>query len=215
MICFCITALGQTSFGIKAGFGGSYLSTKIDPKYIPNSTQKFYWRPITRHGGFFYNYQMKNKSLIGAEILFLRVEGKESIETIYKVQGNREAYSITTTIWRNFSYLSIPIYYGYAFKKIKLNMGLQTSINLYNAYYIERKSTLPMLFIQPDYFKMQVDRFNFGLSGSVLYNLTKKIALEAEYYYGLNNLLISNSKKETWKLQKATLGVRYNFSAKQ
>ncbi len=203
-----LTAFGQYEIGLKANGGLSCISAKLNSTQI---TQKFYF-VSSGQGGIFSNFHLGDKSLLGTELLFMQIEGKEHSEISVPDQyGNPTGQSISEVIWRHISYLSIPIYYGYKIKKLTINFGVQTSFMLTNSVHSEIQSSIPLVYVTPPSAKLDIDSYDFGIRAGLGYSLTTKFAIETTYYYGLNNILKSNTTNSIWKVQQMTVGLRYNF----
>lgn len=179
----CFTTKGQHDFGVKINYGWSKISTEINS--TSQLTQKFIFMP-SYQGGLYYTFHFNNSSIIGAELLFSKIRGKEHSEspTIDEF-GNPTNQLIIGKIDRNISYLSIPIYYGFNYKKLHLNIGIQTSFviasngfattlvpdNKGNILYFENKAE-----------KLSIKNFDSGIRAGLFFDLTKRISIEATYY---------------------------------
>src|SRR3990172_2928331 len=71
----CITTNGQHDIGVKLAGGWSKISTNINS----SPPHEFKFMPFYQ-GGLFYNFHFKAKSIIGAELLFSKIAGKEHSE---------------------------------------------------------------------------------------------------------------------------------------
>ena len=124
-------------------------------------------------------------------------------------------YEIDT--YRHIYYLSLPIYVGYNFNKLNINLGIQgnfklggsshwsaNSINYNNGgtYSYESESK-----------KLDINKFDYGLRFGIFYKLTEIYSIETNYYRGLSNIvnggLISGSP--VWSVQQLTVGIKYNL----
>jgi len=210
----CLTTKGQHDFGVKINGGWSKISTEINSS--SQLLQKFRFMP-SYQGGLIYNFNFNNKSIIGAELLFSKITGKEHSEepTIDKF-GSPTNQLITTDIDRNISYLSIPIYYGYNYKKLHLNFGIQTSFAIVSdglAKTSAPDSNGNMLYFESKSEKLPIKNFDFGVRVGVCFSLTKSFILESTYYYGLLNIHKVNSTSWKWSTQQFTVGIKYNIIA--
>lgn len=196
-----LTSFANQQFGIKASGGFSKITTTLQ-SYNTTCTTPFI---PSGQMGFFYSFPLNKKSSLGAELLVSQIEGKEiQKEDITHVDGSKGVLS--TILYRHISYLSIPVYYGYTFKWLTLNGGLQVSYALASGWHVKKN------WISGGGYKNKTDdisRFDFGPRAGVVYQLNSKLALETTYYYGFNNIFKGGSP--TWKLgvQQVSVGVRY------
>lgn len=204
-----ITAFSQHNFGLKVNGGFSRISNSVDPS---NSTWTVQFAP-SGHTGLFYNMQLENKSAIGAELLFVQIEGKEKLKMdLIDINGNNVG-TITSDIYKHISYLCLPVYYGYKFNKLKINVGFQTSFALTSSGQEKGQATYngDLTTWDNKIDELNIDRYDFGPRAGVIFNCTDKFAIEGTYYFGVNNILGNGSPSWTWRVQQATVGLRYTF----
>jgi len=221
IILFAVTisAFSQQTFGIKINAGFSYLKTERVTYPSMPETQKFY--PVfSNQGGLTYSYCFNSKFQIGTELLYTQIGGKELLNGLSGVLTNNifisdGHYEIDT--YRHIYYLSLPIYVGYNFNKLNINLGIQgnfklggsshwsaNSINYNNGgtYSYESESK-----------KLDINKFDYGLRFGIFYKLTEIYSIETNYYRGLSNIvnggLISGSP--VWSVQQLTVGIKYNL----
>ncbi len=206
---------GQHDFGLKVNGGISYLSTNFQSSFPQE--QKFYLMPSLQCG-LFYNFHLPDKAIIGTELLFSQIEGKEYLSYEEMIQpGPPSGQFVTTNTWRHISYLGLPIYFGINFKKLNVNLGFQANLLLasggqeigqapYNGK-IQTWDTKSS--------KLNIDNYDYGARAGILLNLTSRFSIEVNYYYGLNNILKDTKASSvwTWKVQQATVGLRYKFKS--
>lgn len=205
-------AFGQSTVGLKLNGGLSQVNARL-VSLSSNSKDKDYFMSSWQ-GGFFYSYKFNRKSIIGTELIFLKINGKQEIKTPSTDQsGNPTGEFIASNIWRNISYLGIPIYYGYEYKKMKFHVGIQTGILLKSSG--REKGQAPGFPAWDNKFdELNIDRFDFGSRIGLEYNLNKKFSIEGNYYYGINNILKETSIPENvwkWKIQQLTIGLRFKL----
>lgn len=207
----CLTTKGQHDFGVKINGGWSKISTEINSS---NLTQDYKFMS-SYQGGLSYNFHFKNKSIIGAELLFSKIRGKEHSKSPTTDEfGNPTSQFIISDIDRNISYLSIPIYYSYNYKKLHFNFGIQTSYAIVSdglAKTSAPDSNGNMLYFESKSEKLPIKNFDFGVRMGLFFNLTNKISIEATYYYGLTNIYKYSFAQ--WKIQQFTVGIKYNIIA--
>lgn len=214
VLLFNFSIYGQQNIGIKANGGLSRIF--IYDNSTQQIVQKSYFVP-SGQGGLFYNLPLGNKSLLGSELLFVQIEGKERIEIPFTDQlGNPTGEFGIDNIDRHISYIGLPIYYGFKVKKLILNLGIQTSFTLVSSAREKGQS--------PDGYggintwdnksdKLNIDAFDFGARAGLIFNLTNRFAVEGTYYYGINNILKKNiyNTELKWKIQQMTIGLRYTL----
>ena len=165
----------------------------------------------------YYNFNLRHNSLIGTELLFIQVEGKSHSEvptTVSVPSGNSQQGTTVVDLWRHISYLGIPIYCGINIKKLKINLGVQTSFALMSSGRTKLQ--------EPDgygatitttgtYNKLYIDSYDFGVRVGVIYCFTERFAIEGSYYHGLNNINIVNIPDWYLKVRQMTLGARFRL----
>ena len=206
----CLTTFGQHDFGIKLNGGLSKITAN---RNTSNTTSKYSFAP-SGQGGLFYNLNLGKRSLIGAELLFSQIESKEEMKIIYTDNfGNPTGEFGTTNLDYHISYFSIPVYYGFKIKSLTINLGVQTSFAFASrGHWISKAPYNGSTLTFEDEGKLNIDSYDFGPRAGLIFNLSKRIAVEATYYYGINNILSTTAPPEwNWKIQQITLGLRYKF----
>lgn len=210
-----LTVFGQHDFGLKVNGGLSYLSTNFQSSFP--QAQKFYFMP-SGHGGLFYNFHLSDNAIIGTELLIAQIEGKEFLSYEVMVQpGLLSGQFVTSNFWRHISYLGFPIYYGFNFKNLNVNLGFQANLMLASSGHEITQGPYNGKTRTWEYksSKLGIDNYDYGARAGILLYLTKKFSIEANYYYGLNNILKDTKASSvwTWKVQQATVGIRYKFKS--
>lgn len=205
-----LTASGQHDIGMKANGGLSYLDTKF---HSNETVDKIYFQP-SGQGGLFYNFNLHDKFLIGTEILFIQIEGKEYFEVPETDNiGNPTGLVWSDNIWRHISYLGVPIYFGYNFKKLNVNLGFQTNFTIASSG--REKGQAPfngdVVTWENKANKLGIDNYDYGLRAGVFFKLTDKFSIETNYYYGLNNILKYKIGSWKWTVQQMTVGLHYKL----
>ncbi len=199
-----LTSSGQMVIGLTANGGLSKLIKKVD---FSGTVQKNYFMP-SGHAGLFFNFHVDDKSLIGTDLLFVQIEGKEHLDTPETdIQGNPTGKYMRTDMWTHISYIGLPVYYGYKINKFILNLGFQTSVVLASSGLAKTTSGYGVLENTID--KLYIDALDAGLWTGLHFRLTEKFSIQTSYYLGLNNILKNNYAK--WKIQEMTVGLRYNL----
>jgi len=208
MLAIHFSVFGQHVCGLKASGGLSKISTTADTNLTINKD----CFAFSGAGGLYYNMRLKKSHLFGAELLFVLIRGKERSEVYESGQaGNLSGhYSINDT-WRNVSYFGIPIYYGFKYKKLNINLGFQTlftmksksrskGLNGQNSVSVPYESRINM----PD-----IATYNYGPRAGAMYYISKKISVEAIFYYGINT--IYSAVNDKWRARQITIGIRYQL----
>lgn len=215
--------MGQQSIGMKVNGGLSCISNKVSDPFLMSQT--VYFRP-SGQAGFFYNLPIRTHEIFGMELLFSQIEGKDkTIDTAGNVvdsNGNTVRLMSTYTTSKHISYLTLPIYYGINFKKFTFAIGAQVSARLISKAEQTMQSNYDfnaayLLTPNSTYYKtnrLHIKDADFGETVRVICHLTGKFSLEANYYYGLNNIFPRKSQT-VWRTQQITLGVRFKFYAAQ
>jgi hypothetical protein len=201
---------GQHSIGIKLNAGLSNVSVKLNNGQT--LSHKFYPQP-SYHAGIYYSGELTHRLKFGAEIILTQINGKEYLGIPLTDNNNNPTGQFSSdTIWRHFSYLGLPIYIGYNYKKLNLNFGYQTNIRLggkareigsvpYNGDTLTWDNKFTDL--------SGIDKVDFGLRAGFILNIYKGFSIEGNYYYGVNNNLKDNPKYRKDKIRQLTVGIRY------
>jgi opacity protein-like surface antigen len=208
------TAFGQHNIGIKVNGGLSYLDTKQGASDV--TTDKIYFMP-SGQGGLFYNFHLHEKFLIGAELLFTQIEGKEYFEIPHTDNvGNPLPTGIVNSynIWRHISYFGIPIYFGLDVRKLNINLGFQSNFRLASSGF--EKVHAPDVAgedMSEDYKvkNINIDDYDYGVRIGLLFKLTDKFSMETNYYNGINDIKKKYMGNSKWKVLQMTVGLRYKF----
>lgn len=215
LLCVLV-AKAQLSMGIVLNPAISYFSTKFDQSEPSYSTQSFYPMPSVQ-GGLYVDYSLGEHSVLSAELLFLQVQGKEKMVTeAIGTNGELLGFTITEHISRGVSYFGVPIYYGYRFGKAEYNLGFQ--VNYAAASYghewggfTDTSDTYYSWDNKAN--KLYIDKFSFGPRVGFRWQLASRWAINANYYFGLNNILADAdiSKYWHWKVQQFSVGVQFRL----
>lgn len=206
----CSTTSAQNDFGIKINGGLSKITANRE---LTNATSEYKFAP-SGQGGLFYNLHPGKRSLIGAELLFSMIESKETMKITYNDKfGNPLNDYFITNLDYHISYFSIPVYYGYKIKGLTINLGAQASLALSSrGHWIGTAPSNGSILTFEGEDELNIDSYDFGPRAGIMYDLSKRLAVEASYYYGINNILSNTAPPEwIWKIQQITLGLRYKF----
>jgi hypothetical protein len=204
----CLATFGQFDFGIKVTGGLSKITAN---RYLSNTTSKYFFVP-SGQVGFFYNRNFLKKSIIGADLLLSEIRGKEEMKSSYNLGGPALEFGISNLNYRIF-YLSFPIYYGFKIKSFTINLGTQTSLALASrATWISKRTYNGSIINTEGNGKLNIDLYDFGPRVMLTFNFLEKFAIEATYYYGINNIMSNTAPPSwNWKVQQITFGLHYRF----
>lgn len=213
-----LAAQTTTAQKLTVGATGNIGLSKISEvyEYAGNTKVKF---TISGNAGLFANYKLGAKSSIGAELLWLQMEGKhinpDHIFSILDEQGLFVDASITTKITYHLSYLAMPLHYRFAIGKLGIKAGVQPMIYLFGSSNYEMNGEMNG---QPFNSKDKItdvpfDRVDIGPKIGIDYQFNNKFSVRADYYHGLID--ITDSGDEYYKRnQQVNIGLSYAFLAK-
>ena len=202
LFTFSLKSFGQREIGLKCNIGASRVLAKHSWKIQP---QKF---PIMPSGqfGLFYHQTIKNKSILGVELLLTQIEGKEN----YQYKGGE--FLVT---YRDFSYLGIPIYYGFKINKANINLGSQFNYLVRGRERWRGSGTdvqgLPYTY-EINGILPQIKKYDFGIRIGGNYYLNDRFEIDCNFYYGLINIWRDPEiHPGNWKVRQLTIGLMYKF----
>jgi hypothetical protein len=209
-----LSSFGQHNFGLRANLGISYLTTRI-ASLIPQQEQKFYPMPSGQIG-IYYSYQIAEKFNIATDLLFIPIYGRDRIKTVNNsVIGNSNGYQSEAYFYRQIYNLGFPIYFGYNYKKININIGFQTHYVLTSGGKQKGSNTINGN-TQKNESKMEklgINKIDYGPRVGIVYEKSDKLSFNANYYFGLTNLLENSIVNSfwVWKVQLLTFGINYKL----
>jgi hypothetical protein len=207
-----LTLFGQHNFGINLNGGIS----RIGCDYYPYRAQRSLFS-VSGQSGLFYNLFLGKRTILGTELLFIQIEGKEKTQVypygydpyLFAGQGNADLY-------QHISYLGIPIYYGIQLKRWNINIGNQASYVLTSSGKeigsLTRKSVDSIW--DNKIKKLNIPNFDFGFRAAIVYKLSGTFSIEGTYYYGFRRILgYAYQSLRTFRtnIQQLTIGLRYSF----
>ncbi|HET6245075.1 MAG: PorT family protein [Bacteroidetes bacterium] len=212
LLSLSIDVFGQQDLGVKANIGLSRIVTNFD---FPDPARKKLQFAPSGQAGLYYSKKIKEKTSFGAELLFVQIEDKMHVETpMPDNQGNYTGEFITNKYYKHLSYMALPVYYGININKISVNAGLQflLLITSNGRQKGEMNYNGEVISWDNNHGKLNIDRYDFGPRAGIIYKITEKFDIEANYYQGINNI-INNSLQSyfRWRNQQLTIGMRYKF----
>jgi len=218
LLAVTVTALGQQSIGVKVNGGISFF--RSENQTYPSWPMKLSYYPMpSGQVGLTYQYRLKKKITLGAELLYTQIEGKE-IETIFTGLAIGNTFTsdgyVETKKYRHIYYLGMPVYVGYKLNKLTVNLGVQTNFKVGGGshfYYHDVHDNEEPINKDVKQNSIDVNKIDYGLRLGLFYKLTDKFSLETNYYYGLTNISENASidLSRRWHIHQFTVGVRYNL----
>lgn len=216
VIVFTINTFGQ-QIGVTARGGISRIYGQLESNNYSSSSTTTSFSPSFQ-AGIYYNLPTGNKTSLGAELLYSKVQGGQTLKW-YNKDVVMESFGTDFTD-ESISYISLPVYYGVTFKRLTVNAGVQISYALSgsgssesnyetregdeNTGYISRKFSS-----YHELNDLPIRNFDFGPRVGGTLQLTDRLSLEGMFYYGLSNINQLKSSEEALKVQQMTVGVRY------
>ncbi len=202
----------NTRFGITGNVGLSKID--YDLGELENKKDKL---RLSSNLGLFFEKKLKQKSGLGAKLLWVSLKGETEVSDIELFTINPETLmreplgSRTSFTTFHLNYIGVPIYYLYNTKKLTLNAGIQTMF-LINASSRFREDVFfndeaPRILSEGDN-NFEFKRIDVGATIGVSYALSKKLSLTSSLYYGLLNVDKNSSSSEK-KNRQITLGLNY------
>jgi hypothetical protein len=208
----CISAYGQYKWGIKINGGVSRIYNSFSSSSDPYTLSKIKFAP-SGHAGIFYSSQLGNNSLFGLEILFLQIRGYEKTEIdLIDFNQNNIGYS-RLNVHRNISYIGLPLYYTIKINRLSVNAGMQASfaISSNGREEGEARALEKVIQIKNKYKPLNIKSYDFGPRAGIDYRLNKYWSIEGIYYFGVNNIIKESPLGKIWRVQQATIGIKYNL----
>ncbi len=211
LLAINLTVFGQHNLGLKVNGGLSRISNSLID--VSNGTDKIQFA-LSGCSGIFYNLHLNDKSILEAELLFIQIEGRKHLEFDVTDGFGNKTGTATDDIFEYISYLGLPVYYGLKLNKWIINLGFQVSFTLTSS--AREKGQAPsngeIITWDNKFDELNIDSYDFGPRAGVIFNLNNRFAIEGTYYYGVNNILDNDAPNWlTWKVQQATVGLRYTF----
>jgi hypothetical protein len=185
-------------FGIKANAGISFITYHFDPVFFSNISYSNIPQ-LAFNVGVYSNYLINNKSSFGIEVLFMQMKGliDITIEDLYY----------------HFYYLSIPLEYFYKISNLKLCFGIQTSLMLSNredgfGLFLDNGATFTY---DNESKNLNFIKYDIGPKLGLFYDVTNRLFLDMDFYYGLNNHFINPIGNSSLKNQQITFGIGYKL----
>lgn len=166
--------------------------------------------------GMFLEKKIGQKSLLGVEALWVQIEGKEITDNKALTAFNGQEIVIFGVIsdksTLHSSYVGIPVYYRFVFRKIGIKGGFQSMIFLFASSNYEANGEVNGIpyEAESEMKDIEFDRIDIGPKVGIDYRLNEKFRLRADYYHGLTDI---TSDEFPWERRNRqfNLGVNYIF----
>ena len=191
--------------GITGNIGFSKMYSKtLQHEYVQHDSHYiFSW-----NAGIVCEKEISKISSIGLELLWVQIEGDEEIVNEHYLIYGTEFYGYTSNTKTHASYIGVPVYYSYTFKKFAIKGGLQGLIFLSAS----REYTNIGNFFGEEFFEegeveeLDFDGFEIGPKIGLEYQLGKGFAIRSDFFIGLNEVKHLNKGS-----QQLTMGLNYFF----
>ena len=203
------SAFGQHDLGLKLNGGTSLVNTNLTSS-LDNQKVRF---QFSGQGGVYYNYGLPKHFMVGAELLWVQIEGKSITTSVMTDDLGRTTGYLIEKVWHNHSYLGLPVYFGYRIKNFSINLGFQINYMLTGSSIdkVEVPGNGTTQTYETIHKKLSFDNFDYGPRIGVTYGISKRFSVEANYYYGLNNLFPNNNPHYKCNIQQLTAGLRFKL----
>lgn len=125
---YVFASAAQSGFGVLAGAGWSQFDVVRYPSDV-SLEATIYYQPAVK-AGLFYNYQLRNGMLFGADILYAKLSGKMDFYSY----GGFAAYWSRGTARLGAHSTGGEVYVGYLYKKVLVSIGVQALYAIRTSY---------------------------------------------------------------------------------
>jgi hypothetical protein len=204
----------QLSYGLKGGVGlsqitGYWRGGTSTYRVIPSSSAAL---------GVYGQMGVGQRWLLRSELLFSHVTDHYFMRFPFTdAWGNLTDQFATTEIWRNATYLSLPVLFGVRIHQLDIFLGMQGSLALRS----NGKERLlfpgngePVEFINR--YPSPIFRlFDVGPKAAIQWHFAERFALEGSYYHGL--LAIQQARNYPWpfRVRQLLVGAQWQLTKKQ
>jgi len=198
------------AIGIKANAGASMVDYNFGSGALVVYSNKLQG---AFNGGMYFNNILNDNESFCFEILFLQMNGLLHQDFSFTDSLGNPG-SVNTDDYYHLSYLSIPLYYKYSISKFSIGIGVQVSYLLgskdeFHYSVLEYGQASDTSYTVKN---LPITKFDYGPKLMLFYQLSNKLSLSLDYYYGLQNLYNDvNSLGITEKNQQFSFGVAYRL----
>lgn len=203
----------NTEFGLTGNIGLSKIQYDLESENSKNDMLA-----LSGSFGLFFEKVIKSKSGVGAKLLWVSIKGRTEVSgielfTIDPQTLMREVIGTSSTS-TNFqsNYIGLPVYYFYDLNKLRINAGIQpmlllnTNSRFKNIIFFEGEANET----EGENQNFQFERIDLGITLGFSYDLTQKLYMSSNFYYGLLNIDKLSSISER-KNRQFTVGLNYSL----
>jgi hypothetical protein len=217
LLCLLLGAAtlpAQLSCGLKGGLGMS----RITVYFRSELTQVIVFPSASASLGFYGQLDLGKRFSLRSEVLASLITDHYRSKTFSTdANGTPTTEFSVAHIWRNVSYLSVPLMVGFKVDRLDLFVGAQASVALNSWGRASGRiplgdSTVPF---ETRYPTMNVQPFDFGPKAAAAYSLSDRFSLEMSYYHGL--MAIQEAPNFPWpfRVRQLLLGLNWRMSGPQ
>jgi hypothetical protein len=199
------------TIGIKANAGASAIDYNFGSGALFTYSNKF---QAGYNAGIYFNNILNAHENFCFEILFLHMNGLfHTNQSLTDTLGNQIG-SGTTDDFIHLSYLSIPLYYKYRISNFSIGAGVQISYLIISSDETKYSDTEYGQSNSGSFNAKNLDiiKYDYGPKLMLSYQLSNKISINLDYYYGLQNLIINGSSNGiSERNQQLSFGVVYKL----
>jgi outer membrane protein with beta-barrel domain len=200
------------TIGIKANAGVSIIDYNLGSSAFASISNKF---QFAYNGGIYFNNLLNDNESFCFELLFLQMNGLYNFNEPITDSANNTIGSINQNQNTYFTCFSIPLYYKYRISKLSIALGAQINYLLIRTEKTNFTITQYGNTIYDTTYtskNLSIAKFDYGPKLMLFYNITDKLSLNLDYYYGIQNLITDASASGfSEKNQQLSFGVCYKL----
>lgn len=211
-LLFQSISFSQIEIGGRINIGASEISNNFSDTDVEHNVE---YGPSFLIGAYL-DKTLKNNTSLSAELILQYFSGSENSITIFYDGNGERVGNRNGQDSKHITYLSLPLYYGIKMGFLTVNAGAQVGVVIGSG----GRSTAngfnggtPIFYNNP-LDKLLIDKLTFGPRLGFLMKISETVAIDGNYYYGLNNIANSEIPWE-WKVQQFSFGIRYQFLKKE
>ena len=211
-----ITFAQTLNFGLTMNAGPGWVSSNL-----PHGGDYHQGSSISGTAGLFLEKRLSKKSLVGAEVLWAQMGGMDVIENVALIMwtGTPPNQVLTDVGWQTYqyllqaSYVGLPVYYKFSLSKWGLKGGVQSNLFLFSSARYDSFGELngEPFTQQGTSDNIHFRQFDFGPRMGLEYQLSKRLRLRMDYYYGLTDI---TGRDYPWQRRNRQLNFGLNYSIK-
>lgn len=218
LLVLWVSVSGQSlQFGVTGNLGVSKITNEYGIRVVGNNADD---HAVSGNAGFIFLYSPIKNFSIGAELLFVQMEGKQTYDNEFFDYGQTDGIPFYIIIGLNskgvskthLSYLGLPVFLRYRYRRIAGSIGLQTLFFHMGSAESKSRTTLNGVSTQSETSGDFTARFiDYGPKMGLSFGITENLWLRADYYLGFKDVLDEDSRfvSLTRKNRQLTLGLNY------